>query len=53
MNYFKYIVVVVMLCGAFGSQQYPTQVQIDEMLTKAMQHIWIEAMEAKSLSLVG
>ena len=48
MNCFKYIVVVVMLGGLFGTQYHPTQEQIDDILSQAMHRVWLEAMRANT-----
>ena len=48
MKYFKYLMVGLFLSGVFGNQTYPTQEQVDEILTQMMERVWVEAMEASS-----
>ena len=44
----KNYIMILILSFAFSTDQYPTQDQIDKMLNKAFEHIWLEAMRAKT-----
>ena len=44
----KNCIIILIVSCVFTSNQYPTQDQIDKMLNKAFEHVWLEAMRAKT-----